>query len=206
MVRYILSVTALIAAILPMNRAFSADSSSSAGTTIESCRTIPDATLRLRCFEDVTTDPTQPSASPKTSDGWRLVRTPGPKSGDDVISMMRTADLLRSDPEFAGLTLHCGAKGPEILLIVVQPFPPRSKPQVTLGGPSNEIHFEASVLPSGAALLLPDEAMALANGPWQSQTDLQIRIEDGAATIHGVVALSGLGPALQTLMTSCQSK
>jgi len=74
---------------------------------------------------------------------------------------------------------------------------------VTLGGPINEVHFEVSVLPSGAALLLPEDAMALANGPWQSQIDLPIRIEDGDTTIRGVVPLSGLSTALQTLTASC---
>ena len=131
------------------------------------------------------------------------MRTPGPKAGDDVISMIRTADMLRSDPDFAGLMLHCGQKGPEILIIVVKPFPPRSRPRVALGGPINEVHFEASVLPSGAALLLPSDAMALANGPWQSQVDLSVRIEDGDITTRGVVPLSGLDTALQTLMANC---
>src|SRR5208283_5096496 len=100
---------------------------------------------------DVTSDRTQPPlAAPQTQNGWRLVRTPGPKGGADAISMMRTSDLARSDLDFAGLALHCGQAGPEVLIFVVGPFPPRSKPKVTLGGPINEVHFEASVLPSGA--------------------------------------------------------
>ena len=202
--RSILIAAVLFAIALQNTQVFPADPASSASRTIESCRTITDAALRLRCFEDVTSDRTQPSsASPKNLDGWRLVRTPGPKGGGDVISMMRTADMLRSDPDFAGLSLHCGQKGPEILVIVVQPFPPRSQPRVTLGSTVNEAHFEASVLPSGAALLLPDHAMALANGPWQSLVDLPIKIEDGDTTIRGVVPLSGLNTVLQTLMASC---
>ncbi len=206
MLRYIVFVGVLFATTLQKTQVFSADSASSGGRTIESCRTIPDATLRLRCFEEVTSDHTlQTPASPKNLDGWRLVRTPDPKAGDDVISMMRTADMLHSDPDFAGLTLHCGQAGPEILIIVVQPFPPRSKPKVTLGDPSNEVHFEASVLPSGAALLLPDGAMTLANGPWQSRINLPIKIEQGDTIIRGVVFLAGLNTALQTLKANCRS-
>lgn len=117
--------------------------------------------------------------------------------------MMRTADLLHSDPGFAGLALHCGQNGPDILLIVLEPFPPRSHPQVTFGDPPNDVHFEASVLPSGAALLLPDDAMALAKARWQSQPNLPITVKSGAVKIHAVVPLDGFGPALQTLSASC---
>lgn len=206
MARYILFAAVLIAASLQTTYAFSANSYPSPAKTIEFCRSISDVIQRLHCFEDVTADrPAEPPASPKNPDGWRLVRTPGPKGADDIISMMRTADLARSDPDLAGLTLHCGQQGPEVLIIVVQPFPPRSKPRVTLGSPINEVSLEASVLPSGAALLLPDDAVTLAKGPWQSQVDLPIKIEDGDTKIRGVVLLSGLNTALQTLTASCPS-
>jgi hypothetical protein len=207
MFRYIVFVIALFATTLPNTQVFSADSASSDMRPLESCNAIRDATLRSRCFEAATSDHTRQSpTSPNNFDGWRLVRTPGANAEDEVISMMRTGDLLRSDPEFAGLTLHCGQAGPEILIIVVQPFPPRSKPKVTLGDPSNETHFEASVLPSGAALLLPEAVMALANGPWQSQANLAVKIEEGDTIIRGVVPLTGLNTALQVLNANCHSR
>ena len=71
---------------------------------------------------------------------------------------------------------------------------------VAAGGKSLE--FTASVVPPGAALLLPPEATALAAGPWQSAAELAVQVED-ASPIRGVVALDGLGPAYRMLAASC---
>jgi hypothetical protein len=175
--------------------------------TIESCRSIPDDALRLRCFEEAASSlaaPTNPALLPNNAkSGWRLVRTPGAKPGGEVVTMMRTADLLHSDPAFAGLALHCGESGPEVLIIVVEPFPPRSRPRIVIGAQAGDGVFEASVLPGGAALLLPAAATALANGPWQSQSELSVKIENGGSTIQGVVPLGGLKEALATINISC---
>lgn len=206
MVRYILCFAVLLVAILQKGPAFSANLVSPANQTIESCRTISDAIQRLHCFEDVTSGPAQqPAPNPMASTGWRPVHTPSPKGGD-TLSMTRTADTLRSDPDFAGLTIHCGQNGPEVLVIVIQPFPPQARPQITLGGPINQVRLEAKVLPAGAALLLPDDAITLAKGPWQSQIDLPVKIESGDARIQGVVPLDGLAAALQTLTASCPAQ
>ena len=203
MVRYILCAAVLLLAMLQKDSAFSANAPSPTNRTVESCRTIPDAIQRLHCFEDVTSgSPQQPppnTTAPTT--GWRPVHTPSAKG--DVLSMVRTADTHRSDPDFAGLTIHCGQNGPEILVIVIQPFPPQARPQITLGGPINQVRLEAKVLPSGAALLLPDDAMTLAKGPWQSLIDLPVKIESGDTKIQGVVPLDGLAAALQTLTANC---
>lgn len=199
MYRAIVAAAVLVTAIFGAELPGLAQSASPPLKTIESCRAIPTDAERLRCFEDATSNFKEPPTSPKTADGWRMVRTPGPKPGTDVISMMRTADLLRSDPQFAGLSLHCGENGPEVLIITVEPFPPRSRPRVTIG----EAQFEASVLPSGAALMLPPQAMTLATGSWQSQSSLAIKIEEGGSTIRGVVPIGGMSAALNTLSASC---
>ena len=205
MVRYILCAAVLFVVTLQKGPAFSADSPSPAKQTIESCRTIPDAIQRLHCFEDVTSGPAQqPPPNPMAPTGWRPVHTPSAKG--DVLSMVRTADTHRSDPDFAGLTIHCGQNGPEFLVVVIQPFPPQARPQITLGGPINQVRLEAKVLPSGAALLLPDDAMTLAKGPWQSLIDLPVKIESGDTKIQGVVPLDGLAAALQTLTASCSAQ
>lgn len=203
MYRAIVAAAVLITAVFGTGMPGLAQSPSPPLKTIESCRTIPTDAERLRCFEDATSNFREPPASPKTADGWRMVRTPGPKPGTDIVSMMRTADLVRSDPQFAGLSLHCGEAGPEILIITVEPFPPRTKPRVTIGVPPGESRFEATVLPSGAALMLPAEATRLAAGPWQSQSALAIKIEEGGSTIRGVVSISGMSAALSTLSASC---
>lgn len=193
--------TAIFGAVVPG----SAQPASPPLKTIESCRAIPTDAERLRCFEEATSNFKEPPTSPKTADGWRMVRTPGPKPGTDVISMMRTADLIRSDPQFAGLSLHCGEAGPEILIITVEPFPPRTKPRVTIGVSPNETHFEATVLPSGAALMLPAEAIRLATGTWRALSTLAIKIEEGGSTIRGVIPISGMNAAFNTLSASCSA-
>jgi hypothetical protein len=204
MSRLIVLPAILVALMLRNERAARAETSQPLNI-FDSCRTIPNDTARLRCFEDATSNFSQPPVSPKTADGWRTVRTPGPKPGADVISKMRTADLLRSDPAFAGLALHCGESGPEIVVIVVEPFPPRSRPRVEIGQQASDGAFEASVLPGGAALLLPAAATALANGAWQSQPELSVKIENAGSTIQGVVPLSGLKEALNAINISCSS-
>jgi hypothetical protein len=148
----------------------------------------------------------RPPISSPSLGGWRLVRTTYPDGRDEAVSIMHTADALRSDPDFAGLTVLCGQHGLEILVILIEPFPPRSRPSITLGAAKNEIHFEASVVPPGAAILLPDDAVALAKGPWQTLQELPITVELGKTTIRGVVPLSGLGAALQTLMAGCLAR
>ena len=194
----------VVAGFCSLNQALSEDSADK--SYLERCRAIPEAATRLRCYEELTPERTpQPPAGAETAGKWRMVRAPSQDRGNSFISMMRTADL-RSDPDFAGLAIHCGQHGPELVLVVIQPLPPRTHPQVTLGDPDKGTRVEASVLPSGAALLLPDEAMTLAKGPWQSLPDLTITIENGETKTHGVVQLEGLGAALQTLSASCPTK
>ena len=205
--RFVLLLAAIIGTtVLPQERALSQNSADR--VQLERCKAIPEAADRLRCYEDLTPqrphDPTPFPQDPGAS--WRIVRTPRQDGGGDFISMMRTADTLRSDPDFAGLAIHCGQNGPELILVIIQPLPPRSHPQVTLGNPDSAIRVTASILPSGATLLLPEEATALAKGPWQSMADLPITVESGATKIHGVVRLDGLGAALQTLSVSCPTK
>jgi len=176
-----------------------------APASVQSCATITNAEERLRCYDRLTSDTNrQPPPAIETSEEWRILHTRTPEG--DSISAMRTADTARSDPDFAGLSIHCGRDGPEILLIVIQPFPPKAKPQVLLGGPINEARFQASVLPSGAALLLPKEVMALAIGPWQSQVDLPVTIENEETKIRGVIPLKGFSTALKTIAASCSPK
>jgi hypothetical protein len=204
--RFIWAVTSMLLAALALEKQpLAADSGTSVGAPNQPCAAITEPEARLRCYDRLVPEPQQQGLPDSQSmSGWRLVRTPG-SGGSEGVSVTHTADMLRSDPDFAGLALHCGRNGPEILLFVIQPFPPKAKPQVSLGGLINEVQFEASVLPSGAALLLPDEAMTLANGPWLSLVDLPVTIKSGATTIHGVVPLNGLAAALKTITASCSS-
>ena len=136
--------------------------------------------------------------------GWHFVRTRNPQGGPDAVSIMHIADISKSDIDLAGLMLRCGDGGAEILVVLIRPFPLRAQPKVTFGKPGSEIHFETSVVAPGTAILLPQEAATLINGPWRSLSELFIQVAAEQVSIRGVVALTGLKPAVDMLMTNCR--
>jgi hypothetical protein len=155
---------------------------------------------KLGCYLTPTAAPT-----PQTTamGAWRLVRTPNPAGGRDAVSIMRTADLTKSDLDFAGLMLRCGETATEVMLVLVRPVRPRSHPKITLTVNADRWDFTSSVVPPGEALLLPAEASVLAAGPWQSAPELAITVDDEQGPIRGVVPLAGLGAAFRTLVSNC---
>jgi len=52
-----------------------------------------------------------------------------------------TADIARSNPRLAALMLHCGREGVEAVVVVVEPFPPHARAQITLRTPGQECQF-----------------------------------------------------------------
>jgi hypothetical protein len=144
----------------------------------------------------------QPSST-ELEGGWHFVRTRNPQGGPDAISIMRTADTSRSDLELAGLMIRCSEGGTEVVVVLLRPFPARARPHVVFGKAGNQTQFEAKVVAPGTAVLIPGDATSLVGGPWQGLNDLFIRVEDGQATIRGVVALASLQPAFKVLTASC---
>src|SRR5271168_4825245 len=76
-------------------------------TDVRRCLAIADSAVRLRCFESAATDRQKPPrpdgpVKPRETGEWRLVRSPDPRGGPDAVSIMHTADVSRSDPDFAG--------------------------------------------------------------------------------------------------------
>jgi hypothetical protein len=136
---------------------------------------------------------------------WRLVRTRNPR-GADAVSIMHTADVSRSDLDFAGLMIRCGNSAPEVVIVLVRPFPMRAGAQVVFGDQGRETRFEATVVPPGTAVLLPMGATVLASGAWQGLTDLFVRVDSGQTTIRGVVTLVGLRSAFRTLLANCPAQ
>ncbi len=166
------------------------------------CRSAVDGAARLHCYQH----PAGKSIPLAPAGGWRLARTENPHGGRDAISVMHTPDPGRSDFNLAGLMLRCAEKSeewPEVLVVVITPFPPRSRPEVTIVARDQEWHFVATVVPPGAELLLPHEAAALAAGPWPSAPDLSIRITVGQQSMGGVIPADGMDSALHTLAGSC---
>jgi len=138
----------------------------------------------------------------QSAGSWRLVRSVNPRAGSDVVSMTRSANIS-SDRDLAGLMLRCHGLSPEVIVVVVTPFPPRSQPGVTIGANGREWRFEAQVVPPGAELLLPAAATDLARGPWQSAHQLAVKISWQEQSITGVIPIDGLRGALATLLANC---
>ena len=135
--------------------------------------------------------------------GWRLMRTANPQGGTDAVSMIRTADLLRSDPDLAGLMLRCAELGAEVVIVVVAPFPPGAHPSVTISADDKQWRYEASVVPPGAELLLPGDATGLAMGPWQSARELAVKVSSQEQSLGGIIPIDGIAGALTTLTANC---
>jgi hypothetical protein len=141
--------------------------------------------------------------APIRSDGWRLVRTANPAGGPDAISVAHTADIGRSDLDFAGLMLRCGGGAAEVAIIALTPFPPKAKPSVRIGADGQDSRFVAQVVPPGAELLLPHEATALAYGPWQRAHELSVTVTSPEQSFAGIIQIDGLSEALTTLTANC---
>ncbi len=185
------------------------------------CRAIKDDAVRLRCYEaatsDATTSPAPPvpgalqaSSTPAErglgADLWRLVRTPNPAGGRGAISIMQTADVAKSDIDLAGLMIRCGETNLETLIVLVTPLPPRAHPKITVTAGGAKEEFIGTIVPPGATVLLPNQASALASGPWQTASALAVQIENGADRAQGIIPLAGLGAALPALMMECRAR
>jgi hypothetical protein len=176
-----------------------------AGAGLAACRAIQDDAARLNCYRPAESSLAVSRAQEVSNfaGAWRLVRSPNPAGGRDAVSIMHTGDLSRSDLEFAGLMLRCGEHAIETLIVLVQPLPPRAHPKVMVAAGHDHAEFTASVVTPGALVLLPPEVLALVEGPWQTAPELAVSVEDEQTRIRGVVALAGLGAALQALRASC---
>jgi len=190
---------------------------------LEHCRTIADDTARLRCYEDATSQPPAattsrppaaaslqaPAQSQASSAGvgnWRLIRTPNPAGGPDAVAITQTADITKSDLALAGLMLRCGQTGVEVLIVMVEPLPPRAHPKVSVSTGGSAVSFTATVVPPGLLALLPQEASSLANGPWQNAAELTVGVEDSSEQVKGVIPLIGLAKALPKLLANCPAR
>ncbi|WP_271526783.1 MULTISPECIES: hypothetical protein [unclassified Bradyrhizobium] len=118
---------------------------------------------------------------------------------------MKTADTAQSDPDFAGLIVRCAPQGKiDVLVALIRPFPPRSRPKVTIAANGGgTLTFDARMAAAGATVLLPDEVSAFAAGKWQTAASLSVAVSEGDSEIKGVVALNGLREAYHSLLANC---
>ena len=142
-------------------------------------------------------------SSTELAGAWRLVHTPNPLGGPDAVSIMHTADTSRSDLDLAGLMIRCNGGRTELAIVLLRAFPLRAHPRVTFGRSAHETQFEATVGPPGTAVVLPGDQKMIISEPWQSESELIIRVTDGQTTVSGVVALAGLQSAFSVLTANC---
>jgi hypothetical protein len=116
---------------------------------------------------------------------------------------MQTAEVLRSDIALAGLMLRCSGATFELLTVLLEPIPPRARPQVTLAAGSERVQFEGRTATPSTTILLPQEAVTLLTGPWQSRGEISVAVKHEDTSIQGVVSLAGLRPAYETLKAAC---
>jgi hypothetical protein len=173
---------------------------------LERCRSIQDDHARLRCYEDAAPPPPAPALPPQVHGSWRLVRTPNPQGGRDAVSIMQTADVSRSDLNFAGLMIRCSDNTIEVLVVVVEPGRPRTHPIIVLSDGTTTTRFTASIVPPGTLVLLPPEAATLATGPWQSASDLSIELNNDGGQVRGVVPVQGMRGAIHELQSNCAAQ
>jgi hypothetical protein len=171
------------------------------------CLAITDDDARFDCITRGAPGPKKRSQPLPPSNGdWRWVRTPDQRGGPDAVAITHTADLSRSDADFAGLLMRCSQSGIEALVIVVAPQHPRAHPHVRFGAPNKQQLFEAEVVPPFTALLLPHEAPSMAAALEASGANaVAIDVDSEAGPIRGVVTLAGLRPALERLSASCRN-
>ncbi|HEV2154445.1 hypothetical protein [Bradyrhizobium sp.] len=146
------------------------------------------------------------SQSTTLADGWRLVKSRNPGGGGEIVSVMHAVDTAKSDVGLAGMSLRCGAIGPEVILILLDPVQSAGHPVVTLKAGSIKTQFEASVLQDGRAILLPVAATAVSNAAKRGATEVSITIDTQPQKINGVVPLAGLSSALTSLSVHCSGK
>jgi hypothetical protein len=169
------------------------------------CKIIEDDRARLDCIKKLlASSPADPAAG-DIQDRWPLVVTPPPPGGiHEAVSIMRTADTTRSDPDLAGLMIRCQEKpGLQVVLALVRPLPPLAQRDVVVNPTTTAAVIHSEVSPLGTGLVLPVEPTMFTTGQWRDLKELAVLIHDPEADIRGVIPLDGLAPAMAKLSARC---
>ena len=172
---------------------------------VEHCRSIKDERARMRCDrEENSKPPTNVPQQQAAEPAWQLARTPNSAGGPDSISITKITNTTGSDQDIAGLMLRCGEGATtQVVVVVAVPLPLRTHPKVTVMAGATTTEFTASVATPGALVLLPEKASALIEGAWQSVPELAVSISESRRSLHGVIPLTGISTAMQTLQSNC---
>ena len=103
--------------------------------------------------------------------------------------------------------LRCGEGATtEVLVVLVEPLPARTHPKVTVVAGRTTTEFTGSVVTPGALVLLPEKASALVENAWQSAPELVVAIAENHRSLHGVIPLTDISTAMQTLESNCPER
>jgi hypothetical protein len=168
------------------------------------CQTTKKDSARMPCYKEAKSSGATSQQQPLEPATWQLARTPNPAGGPDSISITKIAEAARSDQDITGLTLRC-AEGAttEVLLVLIKPLPLRTHPKVTVVAGAMTTEFTASVVTPGVLVLLPEKASALVEHAWQSIPELAVAIAEDHRSFHGVIPLTDISTAMQTLQSNC---
>ena len=175
-------------------------------SNLEQCRGVKNEQARKRCYEQVNSSvsPGLSQQQPIEPATWQLTHTPNPAGGPDSISITKITDATGSDHDIAGLMLRCGEGATtEVLVVLVEPLPARTHPKVTVVAGRTTTEFTGSVVTPGSLVLLPEKASALVENAWQSIPELAVAIAENHRWLHGVISLSDISAAMQTLQSNC---
>jgi len=191
--------------IIAPDSAICQDARKTATLSSQHCQSAKKDPARTACKDGNTGGPTHLSQQPPVETGtWQLTRTPNPAGGRDSISITKIADAARSDHEVAGLMLRCGEGATtEVLVVLIEPLPPRTHPKVTVSAGATTTELTGSVVTPGPLVLLPEKASALVERAWRSIPELAVAISEDHRSLHGVIPLADISTAMQTLQWNC---
>jgi len=100
--------------------------------------------------------------------------------------------------------LRCGEGATtEVLVVLIEPLPPRTHPKVTVSDGATTTKLTGSVVTPGPLVLLPEKASALVERAWRSIPELAVAISEDHRSLHGVIPLADISTAMRTLQSNC---
>ncbi|BBF94165.1 hypothetical protein [Blastochloris tepida] len=137
---------------------------------------------------------------------WRLLRTPDPRGGADLVSSVKIADTLRSGPDFAAMMVRCGHGGLDVVLALIVPIPPRDRPQIEWRLDDRPpVKAKAAVLlPPTTVGLMPEDAAVFLQAATRARRAAFRIVNDGAEVTAGEVDLGDFPAMIQDLSVQCR--
>ncbi len=173
-------------------------------TEAQHCQTSKKDSPRMPCYKEGNSSGPMSHQRPVEPEPWQFARTPDPARGRESFSITKIADANRSDHDVAGLMLRCGEGATtEVLVVLAEPLRSRTHPKVTVSAGATSTPFTASVVTPGDLVLLPEKASALVEHAWRSTAELAVAIADDHHSLRGVIPLTDISTAMQTLQSNC---